>query len=208
MNQSEIEEWLNSLFSAFDYYVLSSLHYFAEKTNSVLTDLFGLVSLLSEKGLLLLLAGIILFCFRKTRKTGFCLTGAVCCSSFITLMLKDFVARPRPFADVLNCYYDWWQFVGSPEETGFAFPSGHTTVVMAAATVLFLSVNKKISWLSFLFVILTGISRCYLMVHYPSDILGGIIIGAAGAVIFCLIYPVFSILWNKTLQTGLKGKRK
>jgi len=206
MNQSGVAQWLNSAFGAFDHNVLNLLHNFAERTNGILTDALEVFCLLSEKGLLLLLAGIILFCFRKTRKTGFCLAGAVCCSAVMTLVLKELVARPRPFVDAAAVYHNWWQFIGLPAESGFAFPSGHTTVAMAAAAALFLSYNKKVSWMSFLFVILTGFSRCYLMVHYPSDILGGMVIGAAGAVIVYLLYPVFFGLWNKVMPAKLTGR--
>ncbi len=196
MDQSRMAEWLNRVFSEFDYKILSSLHYFTEKTNGVFTDDFEIISLLSEKGLLLLFTGIVLFCFSRTRKIGFCISAAVCFSAFITLILKDFIARPRPFVDTAAPYYYWWISIGSPAETGFAFPSGHTTVAMAASSALFLVINYKFRWLSFLFVIITGISRCCLMVHYPSDILGGIIIGATGSALACFIYPQFISLLN------------
>ena len=182
MNGVVITAWLNSVFSEFDYSILFFLHGLAQRTNGTLTFFFEFISFISEKGILFLLIGIVLFCFKKTRKTGACLFGSVCFGSSITLILKHLVSRPRPFAVTLG-YYEWWQFIGAPAESGCSFPSGHTTVVMAAATALFLSLNKKGSWLFFLYVILIGISRCYLMVHYPSDILGGIVVGAIGAVI-------------------------
>lgn len=197
MDLSGIAEWLNSVFLGFDYTVLSFLHYFAKQTDGRLTETIEVISLVFEKGLVLLIAGIILFGFKKTRRTGFCLAGAVCCSAVITLILKDAVARPRPFVDAAGLYHTWWQFIGVSAESGFAFPSGHTTVIMAAATALFFSLNKKFSWLFFLFVIVMGVSRCYLMVHYPSDILGGIIAGAAGAVTIHFISPLFFGLLNK-----------
>jgi undecaprenyl-diphosphatase len=207
MIQTRIQEWLVSVFSAFDYNILSFLHYFAEKTHGALTDIFKIIGILSENGILLLISGIILFCIRRTRKLGFCLSGAVCCSAFITLFLKDFIARPRPFVDTTSMYHDWWQFIALPAESGFAFPSGHTTVAMAAAVALFLNVNKKISWISFIFVIITGISRCYLMVHYPSDILGGIFFGTLGALLAYLISPIFFTLWNKFLPARLSNQK-
>jgi len=141
MNQTRIQQWLDSVCSAFDYNMLYFLHYFAEKTHGALTDVCKVIGILSENGILLLISGIILFCFRRTRKLGFCLSGAVCCSAFITLLLKDVIARPRPFVDTTSIYHDWWQFIALPAESGFAFPSGHTTVAMAAAVAIFLNVN-------------------------------------------------------------------
>ena len=196
MEQIGIVECLNRVFSTFDYKILSSFHYFTEKTNGIFTNTFEVICFLSEKGLLLLFTGIALSCFSKTRKTGFCISGSVCFSAFITLVLKDFVARPRPFTDTASPYFFWWVYVGSPAESGYAFPSGHTTVAMAASLALFLSSNYKFRWFSFLFVIITGISRCCLIVHYPSDILGGIIIGAIGSAFTCFVYPQFISLLN------------
>lgn len=207
MDHTGIQEWLNSVFSAFDYNVLSYLHYFAKQTNGVLTEAFRFFGYLTENGIFLLLIGIILFCFNKTRKTGFSLSGAICCSAFITVLLKKIIARPRPFTEIDGIYHTWWQFIGLPVETGYSFPSGHATVAMAAAVALFLTVNKKISWMFFIFVVLTGISRCYLMVHFPSDILGGIVIGAVGALLTFYISPIFFTLWNKFLMAREKGQR-
>ena len=52
---------------------------------------------------------------------------------------------------------------------------------------LFLFLPKKKSWLAFIPVILVSFSRNYLMVHYPSDVLGGIIVGALAGIIAYLI---------------------
>lgn len=191
MNNSVVTEWLNSVFASFDYSLLKPLNSFAQKSDGILTKSIEIFSLLSDKGLFLLLIGTVLFFIKKTRKIGFCLAGGICCSAFFTLILKDLIARPRPFTYYTSIYYKWWQFIGAPLESGFAFPSGHTTVAMAAATAIFLTTNKKISWISFLFVILTGLSRCYLMLHYPSDIIGGVLIGWLGTILVYLVSPLF-----------------
>lgn len=198
MELTSIVQWLNSVFGAFDHIVLSALHQFAMQTNGTLTPMFSLISLLAEKGIGMLLLGIVLMCFQKTRKAGVCLFGAVCCGMIITdLVLKEVVARPRPFVDASGVYYEWWKFVGSPKGSGYSFPSGHVTAAMAAMTALFLHFSKKYSWTAFLFVILMGLSRNYLMVHYPSDILGGIIAGAIGAVLAFYITKLIFSFMNK-----------
>ncbi len=196
MELTRIAEWLNSVFADYDYAVLSSLHNFAERTNGIFTPLFSFVSLLAENGIGLLLIGIILLCFKKTRKIGVCVFGAVCCGIIITnITLKDIIARPRPFTDVTGLYNSWWQFIGAPMDSGYSFPSGHMTATMAAMTGLFLNCKKKYSWIGFLFVILMGISRNYLMVHYPSDVLGGVVAGAISAVVaFYLTRMIYSFL--------------
>jgi len=197
MNESGITAWLDAALSGFDGGVLGALHGFAQTTGGRLTGIFEAVSLAGEKGIAFFLLGIVLFAFKKTRKTGACVLGAVALGAVATnFILKDLVGRARPFLNAAGApYRDWWAFVGSPAEDGFSFPSGHATAAMAAMTVLFAKGNKKLSWLWFGAALLMGISRCYLMVHYPSDVLGGLLAGALGAWLSIALverfYPAF-----------------
>ena len=94
MNHTGTAAGLDSVFSRFDFLILSSLHSFAERTGGHFTLPLEIISLLFEKGLVLVLAGLVLFILKKTRKTGFILLAAVVGSSIITLLLKDH--RPAP----------------------------------------------------------------------------------------------------------------
>jgi len=190
MKHTLVSEWLDRIFYNVDYEVLKYLHHIAEKTDGALTEAFSLFCLLSDKGILLLLGAIVLFYFPKMRKTSLYLAGSICCSAFLTLVLKKWISRPRPFVNIHEDFYQWWLFMGAPAETGFAFPSGHTAVAMAAATAIFFSLNKKFSWTAYLFVLLTAIARCYLQVHYPSDILGAILIGFFSTLVMIQVYPL------------------
>ena len=135
--------------------------------------------------------------FKKTRKFGICMFGAIACGAIITnFVLKDLIVRPRPFI-ANETYKLWWEAAGAVLEDGFSFPSGHATATMAAMTAVFLCCNKKYSWIGFIFVILMGISRNYLMVHYPSDILGGVISGLIGAVIAYYITKLIYYILSK-----------
>ena len=204
MELTMITEWLNSVFTNFDYSILSALHHFAERTNGLFTMFFSFVSLFAENGICMLLLGIVLMCFKKTRKIGMCVFGAVCCGIVITnLVLKDFIARPRPFADAAGLYNSWWRVIGMPAESRYSFPSGHVTAAMAAMTALFFSCRKKTSWIGFLFVALMGLSRNYLMVHYPSDVLGGVVAGAISAVIAFYITKLIYHIFNKYSENRL-----
>lgn len=184
MDITSAADWLWSGFSHLDNAVLEGLHCFAVQTDGFYTPFFTVISLLAKKGVGMLVIGIVLLCFQKTRKAGICVCAAVCCGAVITdVVLKDIIARPRPFVVAASVYNEWWRFVGAPHNTGFSFPSGHTTATMAAMTALFLQGNKRYSWAGFGLVALMGISRCYLMAHYPSDILGGLIVGTVSAVV-------------------------
>lgn len=57
-----------------------------------------------------------------------------------------------------------------------SFPSDHTTVAFALATVVFLH-NRKWGIVSYIIALLIGISRIYVGVHYPTDVVGGMIVG-------------------------------
>jgi undecaprenyl-diphosphatase len=207
MNESAIALWLDRSLYHFDFTVLSLLHKWALQTQGVLSSFLEIIGLLSEKGVGMFLLGILLLCFKKTRKAGLCVFGAVCCGAFLSnLLLKNLIGRPRPFENHESLYYQWWLFVGAMRESGYSFPSGHTTAAMAAMTALFFFVRKEAGWLLFVFVLLTGLSRCYFMVHYPSDVLAALLVGfvAAGCsfVLTRILYPRIDLFIDKFLKRG------
>ena len=135
--------WLNSFFSGYDMAILSFAHKLAELAGSVLTPFNKLITLLGEKGILFFLLAVVLMLFPRWRRTGVCIFGAVCCGALITnVILKDHVARPRPF-ETVETFRQWWEFVGAPAEDGFSFPSGHVTAAAAGVTVLTLMQGKR-----------------------------------------------------------------
>lgn len=171
-------EWLNITFGAFDQSILEFMHNLAEAAGGFLTPLMKLITMIGEKGLWMFILAAVLMCFAKTRKIGVCLFGAVCCGALVTnVVLKDWVARMRPFENS-ELFAGWWQAVGAPAEEGFSFPSGHVTAAMSGITALVLAWRNKWMPLGYLYVIVMGFSRNYLMAHYPSDVLAAVVIGA------------------------------
>ena len=202
MELTEFALWLNTFFAGFDHFILQALHSFAVVTAGHLTWFFKLISLFCEKGIGLLTLAIALMLFKKTRKVGICVFGAVGCGAIITnFIVKDMVARPRPFMSDILEYNEWWKYVGSVIEDEFSFPSGHTTAISAAMMSIFFFTKSKKRYLCFLFIALMGISRNYLMVHYPSDIIGGFFAGLIAAeiafFITMLIYKILNKYDNK-----------
>ena len=174
---------LNQIFAGYDMALLSLMHRLAVSLGVVLTPLCRLVTLLGEKGLLFFLAAVVLMLFPRTRKAGVCMFGAVCCGALITnVILKDAIARPRPFMTE-EMYRNFWTYIGSPAEDGYSFPSGHVTAAAAGMVSLCLSRGRKWVLPSIVWVLLMAFSRNYLMAHYPSDVLAAAIIGTISAFI-------------------------
>ena len=129
------------------------------------------------------------------------LGGIIIGALFTNIAIKNIVARPRPYCTT-ETFRDWWLSVGHGLESEFSFPSGHTTSAMASMTPVFLFCDKKKSWTAFLFVIALGASRNYIMVHFPSDILGGILVGMIAGI---LSYIIVQTLYDKICQKGKLG---
>ena len=198
MTLTAVSEWLNNFFGAFDSSILVFCHSAAESAGAVLTPLARIITFIGEKGLIFFALAFLLICFRRTRRAGVCLFGAVCCGALIgNIILKDLIARPRPLTETALVYSEWWRFVGAPAEDGFSFPSGHVTAAMAGVSALCLSSRRKLMLLGYIYVVLMGFSRCYLMAHYPSDVLAAIIVGGISAIAAYFIAKLIFILLEK-----------
>ena len=107
------------------------------------------------------------------------------------MILKNVIARERPFSDVTSEFYSFWKAAGSLSESGYSFPSGHTTAATAFSVTLFIYKSKRYSWLFLLIPVVMGFTRVYFVVHYASDILGGFIVGGIAATLsYFVIRPL------------------
>lgn len=131
----------------------------------------------------------ILILFRKHKKDAFIFSFILFFGIILNILLKDMFQRPRPLLAPLI------------HESSYSFPSGHAmnsfVFYMSLVYFIFRSTrNKKLSifiaCISGLLVLSIGISRIYLGVHYPSDVIAGY---AAGFLWFVLV-----LLFEKTLQ--------
>lgn len=177
-----IAEWLNETFHVFDYALLELCHQLAEFGHPFMTHLMHAISFSGEYGAWMAVLGAILMLFPKTRKTGVAMLGAIVIGAlFVKGFLKDYVARPRPYEVVGSDYYMWWSMLGLKLDTGFAFPSGHVETaigsLMAMCIMLPDGKGKKYVPFTVIYVALMSICRAYMMEHYPSDIVAGLIIG-------------------------------
>ena len=191
--------WLDTFFAAFDSAILRFWHSVAATDfgKHFFTAFMKFISFTGEEGAMFITIGIILLLFKKTRKAGLGVLLAVAFGGLITnLTLKHTIARIRPFkADDL--YREFWEFVGATKVGETSFPSGHTTTAMAGTLALCLARGKKYIPLCLIYVTLTGISRNYLMVHYPTDIIGGVLAGALAAILGFFVTKLILTLLQK-----------
>lgn len=153
-----------------DYRVLLWIQEFVR--TPLLTAVFRFYTHLGDKGLLWICLTIGLLFFKKTRKTGFLCAGSLIGSLLVNNeLLKRLVARMRPF----DAFADLEALVGRPG--GDSFPSGHTGAAFAFSWVVFRTQPKKYGIPALILAALMGISRLYVGVHYPTDVLGGMITG-------------------------------
>lgn len=188
--------WLNETFFGLDKWFFEVFHALAKSCGQFFTPFFKFITFFGDKGIPMIILGVILLLFSRTRKAGLSVLLAIIFGSIMTnLILKDAVARIRPY-NASEIYREFWEFVNYKHFSSFSFPSGHATVTATTMTALFLCFNKKWSWLCLVFAFLMGLSRIYLTVHYASDVLGGLLVGAIGGT---LGYLCISLLYNKVI---------
>lgn len=199
--------WLNTTFAAFDQSVTLLVHQLYTMAGGFFTPFFEFISLLGKGGIFLVLLSLALMFYRPTRRFGTAmLLGVAIGALFTNVWLKVVIARPRPYADESSIFYQLWLLVGQNVESDKSFPSGHTTAAFSTMTALFLMGNKKYSWTAFIFAFLMGLARIYLVVHFPSDVLGGIIVGVIagclGALIASKLPEAWYASWRKKKKAG------
>ena len=154
-----------------------------------LTVFFGAFSLVGEAAVLA--GAVVLIYWLKEGTAGEQIVVTVLTSIPVNVALKYTVRRPRPYAAGVVERLDVHNFLLSTRNLGdfVSFPSGHSQT--AASLFASLSCRAKKWWvwlLSALAVALVMCSRLYFGVHYPTDVLTGLVLGSVIAVIWQLIY--------------------
>lgn len=190
--------WINQTFAAFDTGITTAVHKLYDLAGGFFTPFFELVSFFGKAGIFLILLSLALLIYKPTRRFGTAmLLGVTIGAIFTNLCLKVFIARPRPYADESSLFHQLWLLVGQNIESDKSFPSGHTTAAFATMTPAFILGKPKVKWAAVIFAVLMGIARIYLVVHYPSDVLAGMIVGIFAGCIAVLIAQKLPRKWYR-----------
>ena len=201
--------WINSTFAGFDLGITTAVHQLYDAAGWLFTPFFEFISLLGKGGIFLILLSFALMFFKRTRRFGTAmLLGVSIGAIFTNLFLKVVIARPRPYADASSLYHQLWLTVGQNVESDHSFPSGHTNAAFATMIPLFILGKKRWSWVALAFAILMGVSRIYLCVHYPTDVIGGAITGTLGGILGVLIASRLPKKWYEWDLLRRKGRHE
>ena len=146
----------------FEFQILDKL----QTIHTPLLDRFMVaITKLGDAGIVWIILTVILLLIPKTRKSGVYMAVALIADLIIcNVILKPIVARIRPYS--IN------QTVKD-----YSFPSGHTAASFASVSALYFAGRKRMAAGALIVSVLIAFSRMYLYVHYPTDVLGGLIIG-------------------------------
>lgn len=187
-----------------------------------LSPIMKFITTIGEGGVVFIIAGLVMMCFKKTRKAGVVALGALLIMSVLNnVVLKDIMNRPRPFDLVTNdqtgffglinwnidhlpeLKQDWIDIYRYPyivkQPSSLSFPSGHTSSAFAfMAGASFVIKKWKFSVPAYLFAALMGFTRLYLAVHYPTDVIGGAVAGIIYALIGLLVFgKLYDVVYPK-----------
>ena len=158
----------------------------------------------------LFILGIILTIIRRTRKAGMIFLIALVVIVVLVMYMKPLVGREIP-------PYTFEPALGLPENfslendslapfaAGFSYPSGHASRATALAFIIGFTVHqksRKAGYALWAFPVIIGITRLYLMQHYPTDIIGGFLFGGMVSVALASAMK----LYQPFFMSRIKGK--
>ena len=158
--------------------------FFANHNNIVLTNIFKFISFIcSPKFMILVNVCLFIFIILKKKYKLFLINVASIASVVVNNIIKIIIKRERPNFLVLS------------NETSYSFPSGHSMIsILFFGSIIYLvnkyniKYRKTITILLSIFIILVGLSRLYLGVHFLTDVIGGYLCGFIALIIIIMIF--------------------
>lgn len=130
------------------------------------------ITLFGEEVIIVAIVGLLYWCINKefAKSVGYSILTSIAANG----MIKNIVSRARPFQN------ENWDIINKRPDTadGFSFPSGHTQISTSVFTSLAIWLKKRWAWiLAITISLLVGFSRLYLGVHFPTDVIAGLLFG-------------------------------
>jgi membrane-associated phospholipid phosphatase len=176
---------------------LDCIRLIQSQANPLLTTLMKIITLLGSSAVYVIILPLIYWCVdeRKSLRLGM----VTLISVWLNFVLKFLLDQPRPF------FVNYDPSLGIVHATMGGFPSGHAQNSLVLWAIIASWVNKKWFWgIAAFFCLLIGFSRLYLGVHFPTDVIGGWIIGGILlAVYFIIGKRIETLLANHSPRTGL-----
>jgi len=185
---------------------------FSPGTSAALDWFFNFVTMLGNGGWFWIALAVGFLIFKKTRKLGIIMAIALILELLIVnVTMKPLFDRPRPY----DLEIAWWvQAYRAVFPNGalpshlpgdMSFPSGHTAVSFAGALAWCFGSKRewvnRARWVSYIGIItatLIAFSRLYLGVHYPTDVIGGVLAGALCALLaMCIFSAIDRYIWKR-----------
>lgn len=167
------------------------LLFFQNHSAPFLDNLAQVVTFFGESTSVLLIGLVIYWCIDKKR--GFAIFSSLYTAHIASGVIKSIVRMPRPFT-VLP------EIKGKrlSTATGYSFPSGHTTTAASFYSSVAMAFRKKALSISCaIMIVLVGLSRMYLGVHWPLDVAAGLILGCT---VSSLLFNLFLNVTERQLE--------
>ena len=175
---------------------LDILMYLQSIRSELLTSIFTFFTICTEVPVITVLTGILYWCINK--KAGQRTLFALCGSLNINAGVKNFVKMPRPIGT------EGLESLRVETATGYSFPSGHTqTATTFWTSMMYLFRKAWIYIVGILMILGAGISRLYLGVHWPMDVIVGWVFGIALSILFIKLFDYIDDSKNYYILVGL-----
>ena len=160
--------------------------------NASLSKFFIPITHLGDWGLATILVIILLLMTPKHRRVGFmCILGLVLDALLVNVLIKPSVGRMRPY-DVIKNFK-----AIVPLFSDKSFPSGHTAAVFVVAVIIYKTMPKRYGIFALILAFLIGMSRLYVGVHYPTDVICAAIIGSLMGLLTVKFYTSIEARFSK-----------
>ncbi|MBQ8506079.1 MAG: phosphatase PAP2 family protein [Clostridia bacterium] len=168
--------------TAFSQFEGQFLIWIQENLRGFLDAPMRFITMLGDHGYFWIALTLLLLIFKKTRKAAACSALAMIFTLLVVnICIKPLAGRVRPYEVIEGLT------ILVAKESEFSFPSGHSANSLSCAWPLFRMLPKKYGVPALVLAVLIALSRLYVGVHYPTDVIAGIAIGIALAELAMLI---------------------